>query len=132
MVAFVLALLVLWRAKVESPELYSGLLHASWSIPAQVLTAVAAIGAIVALASGRELAARVLVMVQVGLIVLGWGLAMNGHLVLADVPPGLYVDAAGAEPAVLRTLPWVLIGGGVLLVPALWWLFRVFESVDAD
>jgi cytochrome d ubiquinol oxidase subunit II len=120
--AFVLALIVLWRARVDSPELYAGLLHARWSIAEQILTAVVAGGAILALLGGRLLLARILVMAQVALIVLGWGLAMNGHLVL----PGLYVDHAGAEPAVLASLPWVLLGGSALFGPALWWLFRVF------
>jgi cytochrome d ubiquinol oxidase subunit II len=123
-VAFGLALIVLWRAGVDSPLLFSGLLNAPWSVPAQVLTAVVAIGAILALLGGRLVLARWLVMGQVGLIVLGWGLAMNGHLVLPD----LFVEAAGAEKAVLASLPWVLLGGGVLFGPALWWLFRVFET----
>lgn len=124
LLAFVLALVVLWRARVDSPELFAGLLHASWSIPAQALTGVIAAGAIVALFWRRLALARILVMAQVALIVLGWGLAMDEHLLL----PSLDIEHAGAEPAVLRSLQWVLLGGGVLLAPALWWLLRIFDK----
>jgi len=124
--AFVLALLVLWRAYVESPTLFSGLLEVPWSIPAQLATAAAAGAAIFALVRGHVAAARVAVMIQVALIVLGWGLAMDGHLLL----PNLHVADAGAEPAVLAALPAVLLGGTVVFAPALWWLFRVFRKLD--
>jgi cytochrome d ubiquinol oxidase subunit II len=122
-VAAILAALVLWRAWADSPLLFAGLLQARWSIPVQVLTALVATGAILTLALGRVHVARALVMVQVALVVLGWGLAMDGFLILPDI----HIDDAGAEPAVLRTLPFALIGGGLLLAPALIWLFRVFE-----
>ena len=124
--AFVLASVVLWRAYVDSPALFSGLLQVPWSIPAQVATALAATVAIVALLRAKVAVARIAVMVQVALIVLGWGLAMDGHLLL----PNLHVLDAGAEPIVLRSLPPVLIGGSVLFAPALWWLFRVFNKLD--
>ena len=128
LIAFVLALVVLWRAEVDSPDLFSGLLHANWSIPAQALTGLIAAGAILALFKRKLALARILVMTQVGLIVLGWGLAMNGHLLL----PSLEVEHAGADPAVLRSLPWVLAGGGVLLGPALWWLMRIFDKFGGE
>lgn len=118
-----LALLVLWRAWAESPLLFANLLHASWSIPAQATTALIAAGAITMLASKRFRLARVLVITQVALVVIGWGVAMDGYLILPDV----HMSAAGAEPAVLRPLPFVLLGGATLLVPALIWLFRVFK-----
>jgi cytochrome d ubiquinol oxidase subunit II len=124
LVAFCLALLVLWRAQVESPQLYTNLLQAPWSIPAQLLTAALASAAIVMLLRGQLKLARVLVMAQVACIVLGWGLAMDGHIVL----PALHVEQAGAEPAVLAVLPWVLLGGTLLFGPALLWLFRVFKT----
>ena len=125
-VAFVMALLVLWRARVECPGLYYDLFHAHWSIPAQVLTAIVAGGAIWALIADRMRLARVCAMTQVALIVLGWGLAMDGHLVLPDLP----LARAGVEPVVLASLPWVLLGGAALLVPALIGLFRLFDKLD--
>jgi cytochrome d ubiquinol oxidase subunit II len=121
-VAGLFAAFVIWRASSDAPLLFDGLLHASWSLPVQGLTACAAGVVCVALLQRRHALARVLVMVQVSLVVLGWGLAMNGHLVL----PAMHVGAAGAEPEVLTSLPWVLAGGSVLLVPALVWLYRLF------
>lgn len=121
--AGLLAALVLWRAWAESPGLYDGLIGSSWSIFVQVLTALVAAFAIFTLLGGRLFLARIFTMVQVSLVVLGWGLAMNGHLILPDI----HVADAGAEAPVLAALPWVLLGGTVLFGPALWWLFRVFK-----
>ncbi len=119
-----LSLLVLWRAAVEAPLLFEGLLGARWSIPVQFATAFAATGVIAALALARMRVARVLVVIQVSLVVLGWGLAMQGHLILPDMP----LERAGAQASVLGPLPLVLLGGSLVLVPALAWLFRVFKT----
>lgn len=118
-----LAAIVLWRAWAEAPALFENLLRARWSLPAQALTAAAAGVVIVALLRGEVALARIAVMVQVALVVLGWGLAMDGHLILPDMP----LARAGAQPAVLASLPWVLLGGSALFVPALVWLYRVFK-----
>lgn len=121
-VAGILSSVVTWRAWVEAPELFEGLLGATWSIPVQALTATAAGAAILSLATHRVALARVFVIVQVSLVILGWGLAMDGHLVLPD----MYLHDAGATAAVLDILPWVLLGGAAVLVPSLLWLYRVF------
>jgi cytochrome d ubiquinol oxidase subunit II len=123
-VAFVLAALVLGLSALDCPELFRSLLRSPWSVAVQLLTAIAAVGVLVSLVRRQMGAARVLVMAQVALIVLGWGLAMDGHLVWPD----LHVEDAGAREPVLRSLPWVLSGGAVLFVPALVWLFRVFKG----
>lgn len=120
--AGILASVVVWRAWVEAPELFDGLLGATWSVPVQALTAAVAGAAIMSLATYRVALARVFVMVQVSLVILGWGLAMNGHLILPD----MYLRDAGATQAVLDTLPWVLLGGAVVLIPGLLWLYRLF------
>jgi cytochrome d ubiquinol oxidase subunit II len=120
--AGILASLVTWRAWVEAPELFEGLLGATWSIPVQALTATAAGAAILCLATYRVALARVFVILQVSLVLLGWGLAMNGHLILPD----MHLHDAGATQAVLDTLPFVLLGGMVVLIPGLVWLYRLF------
>lgn len=56
-------------------------------------------------------------------VVLGWGLAMQGHLVRPDLP----IAAAGARPETLAALTPALALGALVLGPALWWLFRVFR-----
>lgn len=120
--AGVLAAVVTWRASIDAPLLFEGLLGARWSIPVQAWTATIAGAAILALATHRVALARLFVMLQVSLVLLGWGLAMNGHLILPD----MHLDDAGASEVVLASLPWVLVGGAVVFVPALLWLYRVF------
>ncbi len=120
--AGILSGVVTWRAWVEAPELFDGLLGATWSLPVQALTATAAGAAILSLATHRVAIARVFVIVQVSLVILGWGLAMDGHLILPD----MHLRDAGATAAVLGTLPWVLLGGAAVLVPGLIWLYRLF------
>jgi cytochrome d ubiquinol oxidase subunit II len=118
----VLAAFVTWRASIDAPLLFEGLLGATWSIPVQAWTATIAGAAILALATHRVALARLLIMLQVSLVLLGWGLAMNGHLVLPD----MHLHDAGASEPVLAALPWVLLGGALVFVPALMWLYRVF------
>ena len=60
---------------------------------------------------------------QAALVVGGWGLAMDHHLVRPDVS----LASAGTVPAVLVPLGPVLLVGAALLVPSLWYLYRVFK-----
>jgi cytochrome d ubiquinol oxidase subunit II len=108
--------------------LFSGLVHAPWSIPVQVATACAAALTIFALATRRFGLARVAAPLQVGLVVLGWGLAMDGHLVLPDLPLG----HAGAQARVLGPVLGVMAVGTLVLAPALWALFRVFKRREGE
>jgi len=120
------AAITAWRASIDAPELFDAFLHAPWSLPVQALTAAAALATIAMLWTRRFGLARVFVVVQVGLVVLGWGLAMDGHLVHPDV----HIDAAGLRASVVRPVLWILAGGSVLLAPALWLLYRVFKLRD--
>lgn len=121
--AGVLAMIVLWRAARDAPLLFTNLVEAPWSIPVQIATAVVAGAVIAALLTGRERWARALVVVQVALVVVGWGLAMQGHLLL----PALHYSGAGARGEVTRPLLYALAAGSVLLLPSLFVLFRVFK-----
>lgn len=124
LVAGAAAMATLWRASVDAPQLFENLLHEPWSLPVQVATAAAALSVVVAARARRYALARVCVIVQVTFVVVGWGLAMDGHLVLPDVR----YDEAGALPQITRPLMWVLAIGGLLVVPSLYALFRVFKS----
>lgn len=62
--------------------------------------------------------------VQVAAILVGWGLAMDGMLIVPDVS----IEDAAAPPEVLRTAILVSAVGGVLLAPALYYLMRVFKG----
>jgi cytochrome bd ubiquinol oxidase subunit II len=116
--------LTLWRASVDAPQLFERLLHAPWSVPVQLTTAATALAVIVAMHARRFAWARGAVMLQVTLVVVAWGIAMDGHLVLPDVR----YDDAGALPQVTGPLMWALVIGSLLVVPSLYLLFRVFKT----
>ena len=107
-----------------APAIRRGLSNAPWSIPFQVLTGVVALCAIWTIWKRQFHRARILVPIQVTLIVFGWGLAQYPYL----VAPDLTFSNTAAPDAVLRPLLIVLIVGGVLLVPAFWYLYAVFKG----
>jgi cytochrome bd ubiquinol oxidase subunit II len=101
-----------------------GLVFSSWAIPWHIATGVVALGVFATLWRRQWRLARVGAVVQVSLIFWGWPIAQYPYL----VPPDLTV-ANTAAPAV--TLRLVLIGvaaGALVLLPSLFYLFRVFKS----
>lgn len=123
LVAAVLAATVAARARVESPLLFEGLFGGPWSLPVQAFTFVAACTALGGLVTRRFRLARAAAIAQVGAVVVGWGVAMDGHLFL----PALPLAHAGAVGTVVRAVLAVLAVGAVVLLPALVWLLRVFK-----
>ena len=107
-----------------APAIRRGLGSAPWSIPFHVLTGVVALWAIWTLWNRQFRLARILVPIQVTLIVFGWGLAQYPYL----VTPDLTFSNTAAPDAVLRPMLIVLGIGGVLLVPAFWYLYAVFKG----
>lgn len=123
-VAAVFAALVFWRALVEAPALSRNLAASVWTWPVQGLTALFALVTVVALWLRRFRLARYAVAVQVGLVVVGYGLAMDGHILLDDVS----IAAAGPRMEIIVPLLPALAAGTALLVPSLWYLYRVFKG----
>ena len=107
-----------------APAIRHGLSNASWSIPFQILTGAVALWAIWTIWKRQFRLACILVPIQVVLIVFGWGLAQYPHL----VTPDLTFSNTAAPDAVLRPLLIVLVAGGMLLVPAFWYLYAVFKG----
>lgn len=97
---------------------------ASWVWVLRTAAAVAAAGALWALANRRFHAARVLAALQVGLIVAGWGADQYPYL----IPPDLTIRAAAAPASTLRMLTAALAAGAALLFPAFYYLFHVFKG----
>jgi len=64
--------------------------------------------------------------VQVSLILWGWALSQRPNI----LPPDLTVAAAAAPPATLRLALAALVLGAVVLLPSLYYLFRVFKAGD--
>jgi cytochrome d ubiquinol oxidase subunit II len=120
LVAFIVFLL----ARREAPVLFAGLSASAWSSAVQVGTALAAFSTLAALATRRYRLARATVALQIGLVVVGWGLSMRGAIVLPDVR----IDNAGARGEVLRVLLPTLALGTAVLLPSLAYLLRIFKA----
>ena len=101
-----------------------GLGSAPWSIPFHILTGAVALWAIWTLWKRQFRLACILVPIQVTLIVFGWGLAQYPYL----VTPDLTFSNVAAPDAVLRPTLIILGVGGVMLVPAFWYLYAVFKG----
>ncbi|MBL8941612.1 MAG: cytochrome d ubiquinol oxidase subunit II [Myxococcales bacterium] len=122
------ALVVALLAARDSPRLWDALLAGPWALGVHVAAFAAATTTLWALLTRRFALARVTVGLQVAAVVVGWGVASGDDLVLGAVP--LY--AAGVVPHVVEPVLWTLAASGVVLVPALFWLLRVFKSRRAS
>lgn len=112
---------------VEAPHLWHGLLGIR---AAPVL----AVGVAASLLSGWSLwrrsprLARAATIVQTACLIAGWGIAQHPYLIYPDVT----VHAAAAPESTLQFVLWSTPFGMALLLPSLWWLFRVFKSSPAS
>ncbi|HYT69876.1 MAG TPA: cytochrome d ubiquinol oxidase subunit II [Gemmatimonadales bacterium] len=120
------ALLVLLLSRGGAPRVREGLIFAPWAAPLHVCTAAAALTALAALWRRRYRVARMAAALQVSLILWGWGLSQYPYL----LPPDLTIAAAAAPAVTLRLVLGTLALGGVVLLPSLYYLFRVFKSIE--
>ena len=110
-----------------APLLSSGLIQFWWALRLQVITALAAAGALAALWRRMYLTARALAVVECSMIVLGYGAALFPWLVV----PQFEISNSSAPS---RTHVLVLIAvaiGACLLLPSLYFLFRIFKGARA-
>ncbi|MBX3134237.1 MAG: cytochrome d ubiquinol oxidase subunit II [Gemmatimonadaceae bacterium] len=104
------------------------LLSRPWALPFQLFTGVVALGTISALFTRRFRLARVGAAVQVSALMWGWAGAQFPALI-----PGVHsIESAAAPVVTLRLVAIILAAGGVVLVPSLWYLFRVFKSASTS
>ncbi|HEX7978671.1 MAG TPA: cytochrome d ubiquinol oxidase subunit II [Gemmatimonadaceae bacterium] len=108
-------------AHVTAPRV-SGVLTGSRAFAFQAVTAVAAIGALWAVWTRRWRTARIAAALQVSLILWGWVLVQYPFV----VPPTLTLREVAAPRTTLELLLGALIGGALILFPALAYLFRIF------
>jgi cytochrome d ubiquinol oxidase subunit II len=127
-IAAVLALVTFVRSASEAPGLYDNLARSPWTWPVQAATAACALATVALLLRRRPRLARYTVAVQVALVVLGWGLAMDGHFVLPDVS----LAGSSPNPEVMPALALALGLGSLILGPALFYLYRVFKTRGAS
>src|SRR5262249_39814207 len=123
----VLAFGALALAREGAPLVWAGLSARPWSLPLHAFIATVALGALAALWLRAYVFARVLAVIQVALVVWGWGLGQFPLL----LPPDITFSEAAAPPAVLRAVLGALVAGAVVLVPSLWALSGVFGGKAA-
>ena len=122
---FFVAALVLLLSQRYAPLVREGLIFAAWAVPLHLLTAAAAVTALAALWYRRWRVARLAAAAQVSLILWGWALGQYPYV----LPPDLTIAAAAASAATLRLVLGALAFGAVVLLPSLFYLFRVFKRV---
>jgi cytochrome d ubiquinol oxidase subunit II len=117
----VLALLGLVLVRSEAKILWGGMVHKGW--PLAVASAAGGAVSLAGLVRGRLNLARAGAAVAVASVVVGWGVSQWPYLIVPDV------DAANAaaSASALRPLAISSAVGGILLVPSLLILFRVFK-----
>jgi cytochrome d ubiquinol oxidase subunit II len=110
-----------------APLMWHGLVRSGWAIVFHLVTAATAMTALGALWYRRYRFARIAAAAQVSLILWGWALAQYPHV----VPPDLTIENTAAPEVTLRLVLGALLAGAVLLIPSLYYLFRVFKSDQA-
>jgi cytochrome d ubiquinol oxidase subunit II len=115
-------------AKTGAPDIYAGMLRPSLVWIVQGATAAYAIAAFIALLAKKYKVAQIAAMLQVGLILWGWGLSQSPFLLQGQIT----VSEAAAAPPVL----WALIGataaGLLVLFPSIWYLMQIFKGNGED
>jgi cytochrome d ubiquinol oxidase subunit II len=108
-----------------APRLFDGL--TGRGLPMVALSAAAGLTSMVLLARRRFGYARIAAALAVAAILWGWALGQYPYLLTPYLTIG---DAAGA-PATLTALLTCMIAGAVILVPSLWFLYRLFQQGPA-
>jgi cytochrome d ubiquinol oxidase subunit II len=121
---FVAAFGTLLMAPAEAPLVEAGLMASRWSLPFHLATGAVAIAVLAALWRRRYHVARVAVGAQVSLILWGWAVAQYPFL----VPPDLTIAGSAAPAVTLRLVAGTLVVGGAILLPSLFYLFRIFKG----
>ena len=118
-----IAFAVFLTSKTGAPEMFHGLTQ--WWAPFLVgATVCFAVAALASLWLRRFALARLAAIAEVTLILLGWSLAQFPKLITPDVT----IFNACAPPITLRLLIYALAIGAVLLLPSLFFLFRIFKG----
>jgi cytochrome d ubiquinol oxidase subunit II len=118
------ALALRWSAQTAAPHVSAGLTRGVLPWAVLLTTAVISVICFTALWTRRYRLARGSAVAQVALIIWGWAFAQRPYI----VPETLTIEAAAAPTVTLRLLLIALCVGTVILVPSLWYLFRVFSG----
>ncbi len=113
----------LFGSTSAAPRVARGIMTSSWAALLHLSTAIAALGAIAALASRRYHVARLAAAAQVTLILVGWALAQYPYV----IPPSLTIREAAAPAETLELLLIGLAVGAAVLIPSLRFLLKTFS-----
>ena len=122
--SMLLAVVVLWLARVGAPEISQGLHRNPWGIFCLASASLAGLCAIGFLWTRHYILARAAVVGQVCFIIWGWGFAQYPFLVEPDLT---LMNAAAPEQTLMLMLIFLVLGS-LLLFPSLYYLFRVFKT----
>jgi cytochrome d ubiquinol oxidase subunit II len=114
----------LFVLRADAPQLADGLF--GQALPVVALSVLAGVASIVLLVLRRYAAARVTSSLAVAAILVGWAAAQYPYLLLPD----LTIADAAAGQATLVAMLVVLVVGSCLLVPALVYLYRLFQHSE--
>jgi cytochrome bd-type quinol oxidase subunit 2 len=108
----------------DAPLLFEGL--TGQGLPVILLSVVAGIAAIVLLVLRRYAWARISSSIAVAAILIGWATAQFPYV----LPPELTIEEAARGRATLIAMLVSLVIGSVILVPALYYLYWLFQSTQ--
>ncbi len=111
----------LFVLRADSPVLFQGL--TGRAAPVVALSVVAGVAAIALLATRRYVPARAMSALAVTAILVGWAVAQYPYLLLPEVT----IEEAARGRATLVAMLVALVGGTVVLVPALVYLYVLFQ-----
>jgi cytochrome d ubiquinol oxidase subunit II len=107
--------------RTDAPQLFDGLLGRG--LPVIVVSAAAGLAAVGLLATRRYAAARVASAVAVATVLIGWAVGQYPYV----LPPALTIEAAARGRPTLVAMLVALIAGTLVLVPALLYLYALFQ-----
>ena len=115
---------VLILGKSGAPRLWGEVTDSHWGDYVQLGVGVFTLAALWLLFTRRYWWARTFVILQVILTIWSWGLAQYPFL----VPPYHTIFNASSPEVTLRIITGTLFLGGFLLIPSLYYLFRIFKG----
>ncbi|MEO8633660.1 MAG: cytochrome d ubiquinol oxidase subunit II [Gemmatimonadales bacterium] len=121
---FVMALVTLVLAWQGAPLVWNGLVTAPGAMPFHLAVGVTATIALGALWQRRWRVARLAAVAQVSGILWGWALSQYPWM----LPPSLSIADAAAPLITLKLTLGALGLGAIVLLPSLFYLFRIFKS----
>jgi cytochrome bd ubiquinol oxidase subunit II len=112
----------------DAPRLFDGLTDRA--LPLVIASAVAGVASLLLVLRRRYLLVRVTSALAVTTVLWGWALAQYPYLLPPPATTDVTIAAGAANPAVLSATLIALGVGAALLLPALLWLFLLFQRRD--